>query len=274
MEHRAAPHDPAGDVRRPGDHPTGELPVLLVHGIRTSSTMWRAQVAALERAGRRSLAVDLPGHGTRRGEAFTLEAVRETLDGAVDELGGQVLLVGLSLGGYLAIDYAARRPGRVHGLVAAGCCTSPQTPARAVWAEVARWIERTPDSGARLNAVMVERFLSDEGAQDIAAGGFALTVMSQALDALAPLDPVRDLARLGCPLWLVNGRLDHFRTQERRYLAAARSSGQVVHHVVVPRARHLVSLDAPVAFARVVQDALSELEASDGPGVPAREPGR
>ncbi|SDC29348.1 Pimeloyl-ACP methyl ester carboxylesterase [Sanguibacter gelidistatuariae] len=232
------------------------LPVLLVHGIRTSSTMWRAQVEALHAAGAAVLAVDLPGHGTRLGEPFTVAAARAVITGGVEQLGGRVLLVGLSLGGLLAVDYAARHPDQVGGLVAAACSTSPQVRLRAGWAEISRWIEATPGSGAQLNAFVVRTFLTPQAALDIGAGGFALTVMSQALRAVAGLDPEADLATVGCPVWVVNGRFDHFRSQEGRMLRAARSSGQPVHHVVVPHARHLVSLDAPVAFTRVLLEAL------------------
>lgn len=237
---------------------TEDLPVLMVHGIRTSRTMWRAQVEAL--AGYRTLAVDLPGHGTRLGETFTVAAARQTIADGVEALGGRVLLVGLSLGGLLAIDHAARHPGQVAALVAAACSTSPQVRLRAGWAEVSRWIERTPGSGAGLNALVVRAFLTPQGAVDIGAGGFALNVMSQALREVAVLDPEADLAALRCPVWLVNGRFDHFRMQEARMLRAARSSGQPVRHVVVPHARHLVSLDAPVAFTRVLFDALDALD--------------
>ena len=244
-----------------------DLPVLLLHGIRTSATMWRAQTEALSRAGIRVLAVDLPGHGTHLGEPFSLAGARATIDDAVTQLGGRVLLVGLSLGGYLAVDYAARHPHEVAGLVAAACSTSPQVPLRAAWAELSRWIERTPGSGAGLNAAVVRATLTPQAAVDVGAGGFALTVMAQALGEVAELDPVADLARLRCPVWVVNGRLDHFRSQEGRMLAAARSNGQPVHHVVVPRAKHLVSLDAPVAFTRVVLEAWDAVSGApaDGP---------
>ena len=231
------------------------LPVLLVHGIRTSSTMWRAQLHALSAAGIEVQAVDLPGHGAYLGEPFSLAGARATIADAVDQLGGRVLLVGLSLGGYLAVDFTARHPTQVAGLVAAACSTSPQVRLRAAWAELSRWIERSPDSGAALNAAVVRATLNPQAAQDVGAGGFALTVMAHALGEIAELDPIADLARLRCPVWVVNGRLDHFRSQEGRMLAAARSSGQPVHHVVVPRAKHLVSLDAPVAFTRVLLEA-------------------
>ena len=238
------------------------LPVVLVHGIRTSSTMWRAQVASLEAAGRRVVAVDLPGHGTRLGEPFTLDACDAVIAEAVDDLGGEVLLVGLSLGGFLSVEFADKHPDAVRGLVAAGCCTDPRVPLRAAWARLSRWIERTPDSGARLNAFVVRAALSPQAQDDIAAGGFALRVMSEALDAVGGLDPLGSLPRSRCPVWLVNGALDHFRTQQAAFRRAAERSGQPVRTVVVPRARHLVSLDAPVAFTRVVLEALEAVDPS------------
>lgn len=238
----------------------GDLPVVLVHGIRTSATMWRAQVLALEAAGRTVRAVDLPGHGSRLGTPFTVDACEQVVVDAIDEVGGEALLVGLSLGGYLSVEVAARHPGKVRGLVAAGCCTDPRVPARAAWTRLARWIERTPGSGAGLNAFMVRAALSPQAQTDVGAGGFALQVMSEALEAVGVLDPLTALERSACPVWLVNGAWDHFRTQERAYLRAAGRSGQPVRHVVVPRARHLVSLDAPVAFSRVVLEALETVD--------------
>src|SRR3546814_3909223 len=72
--------------------------------------MWRAQVAYLQDRGTPVTAVDLPGHGSRMSETFTLEGAFETIDGAVREAAerGPVLLVGHSMGGLLCIEYAGR----------------------------------------------------------------------------------------------------------------------------------------------------------------------
>jgi len=76
------------------------------------------------------------------------------------------------------------------------------------------------------------------------------------LREVGALRPTADLRDVECPVWFVNGRYDHFRGEERRFLAAARD-GRLV---VVPGATHLVSLVRPERFVRVVLEALDELE--------------
>ncbi len=239
--------------------------MVLVHGLRASRTMWRAQVVGLERAGCTVVAPDLPGHGRRRGERFALDGAVGAVADAVDEVGGRALVVGLSLGGYVGIAHAARRPDQVVGLVAAACCTRPAPVLVGGWALLSRGIARLPDRGAWLNQTTVDRFLPAAGARDVGAGGFALDVMDDALREVGTLRPLADLARVAAPVWLVNGQLDHFRSEERRYLRACRDG----HLVVVPRATHLVSLVAPVAFTRVLLDVLTQLDGPPPPSAPA-----
>lgn len=233
------------------------VPVVLVHGLRTSRTMWRAQVEALQAYGVEALAVDLPGHGERRGERFTLDGAVQAVADGVDAAGGRALVVGLSLGGYVGITHAARRPDQVAGLVAAACSTRPLVALVDGWALLARGIARLPDAGAGLNQGMVDRVLSPSAAADVAAGGFALDVMDDVLRAVRAATPVEDLARVEAPVWLVNGRYDHFRGEERRFLRACRD-GRLV---VVPGATHLVSLTAPVGFTRAVLGAVDAVQA-------------
>lgn len=242
------------------------VPVVLVHGLRTSRTMWRAQVAALADYGHPALAIDLPGHGARRAERFTLAGAVDAVAEGVDAVGGRALVVGLSLGGYTAIAHAARHPEQVAGLLAASCSTRPLPALVGGWSVLARGIARLPDAGAGLNQQMVDRVLSAEAARDVAAGGFALDVVDDVLREMRAADPVADLARVEAPVWLVNGRFDHFRGEERRFLRACRD-GRLV---IVPGATHLVSLTAPVGFTRVLLDVVDAVEAASATAPPAR----
>lgn len=233
--------------------------------------MWRAQVEALERLGHPVLAIDLPGHGTRLGERFSLESAASAVHDGVRALtaaqgrpaanGPRVVVVGLSLGGYVALHSVARSSDGVGAVVAAGCCTTPSTVALSGWSILARAIAAMPDRGAALNQLMVDRTLPRQGAQDVGAGGFALEVMADMLREMRGADPRADLARIPVPVWLVNGRYDHFRSHERAFVRA----GTNVRLRIVPRAKHLVSLDAPVSFTRIVLEAIDEVENTSAP---------
>jgi pimeloyl-ACP methyl ester carboxylesterase len=75
----------------------------------------------------RVIAVDLPGHGSRGAETFTLPAAAAAIAAAIDaEAGGRAVVVGHSLGGYAAMDLAARSPDRVRGLVVSGASQEPR----------------------------------------------------------------------------------------------------------------------------------------------------
>lgn len=231
--------------------------------------MWRPQLMALRSLGHEALAIDLPGHGARIGERFTVAGALGAVEEATDRLGGRVLLVGLSLGGYLGIRFAADRPDAVAGLVAAGCSTVPDQPLTTAWRQAARLIARLPDRGARLNQTLVDRALPPDGARALAEGGFALDVMVDLLTEMPQVRTLEDLARVRCPVWLVNGQWDHFRAQERAYLRACPQA----RRVRVRGATHLVNLVRPVEFTRVLLDALDEVGGSSAGGRVAQLPG-
>lgn len=237
--------------------------VVLVHGLRTSATMWRRQLVELARHDVEVVAVDLPGHGRHLGGPFTVEAAMEEIDRALNPDGAATaravprLLVGLSLGGYLAIEFAAGHPGRLDGLVAASCGTRPRGIGLTAYQQLAALIGRLPDKGRGMNDAVAHLFLSPSAVDDVLAGGVALDVMDPVLRAVGQFDPETALARIDVPVWFVNGRFDHFRSEERRLLKAARD-GRLV---VIPGATHLVSLTRPDHFTAVLLGAVAELEA-------------
>ncbi|MFM9918334.1 alpha/beta fold hydrolase [Lacisediminihabitans sp. H27-G8] len=98
-------------------------PVVLVHGLRGSSAEWSVLRDILEAHGHAVVAVDLPGHGTRIGEPFSIGESLVTVADAARSLGtAPVFVVGRGLGGHLAVECGSLI-GTVGGVVAIGCGT-------------------------------------------------------------------------------------------------------------------------------------------------------
>lgn len=229
--------------------------VLLLHGSRTSSVMWRAQTEQLDRAGIRWVAPDLPGHGSRREERFSLARTVEVLDEEVEGVDAPVVVAGLSLGGYLAIHWAATTARPVAGVLAASCSTLPRGVGLQVYRLLAAGVARLPDRGRWLNDTMAGVTLGQDTAAELIGAEPSLEVMTDILAEVAALDVEEELRSLGpVPVRLVNGRWDHFRGDERRLLAAC-EAGRLV---IVPGAHHLVSFVRPVAFARALLELVAE----------------
>jgi pyruvate dehydrogenase E2 component (dihydrolipoamide acetyltransferase) len=94
------------------------VPVLLVHGFGADLNTWMFTQPALA-AGRRAVALDLPGHGGSAKEvgAGDVESLTDAVEGALGALGVErVHLVGHSMGGAIAASLALRRPGLVSSL--------------------------------------------------------------------------------------------------------------------------------------------------------------
>jgi pimeloyl-ACP methyl ester carboxylesterase len=233
--------------------------VVLVHGIRTSATMWRSQVAYLDGRGNPVTAVDLPGHGTRMAEDFTLEGVFTTIDDAVTDAAsrGPVLLVGHSMGGLLCLEYVGReQPPPVAGLIAASCTSIPRGVGLAAYRLLARGFDSLPDRGMWLTNRMLDRILPDDTRADFGAGGYALDAQDVALRSLSVLDLLSALRRIDVPLWFVNGQYDQLRVNEKLFLSIA-SHAELI---VVPRTTHHVTVMRPDVFNALLNLAITTLE--------------
>ncbi|GAA3765247.1 alpha/beta fold hydrolase [Salinactinospora qingdaonensis] len=227
------------------------VPIVLIHGLRVSGSMWRPQVEVLQAQGRPVAAPDLPGHGARRGAAFTLEGAVAVVRQTLDEVGHPALVVGLSLGGFVAIAAAAAMPDRVAGLVAAGCTARPVNALAHMYRIPAALLDRLPDRGQAVNERFHRMMLPADGAAAVLDGGLAMEAARSVIDAIADMDALGLLGSYPGPVWLVNGLRDHFRIHEQRFLDVC-AQGRLL---VVPRAGHMVSLDQPEVFTRIVADA-------------------
>lgn len=241
--------------------------VVFVHGIRTSATMWRAQQEYLKVRGVASTAVDLPGHGVRMDEEFTLEEALATIDRAVRDAAtsGRVLLVGHSMGGLLSIAYvgAEVRPP-VDAFIAASCTAVPRGAGLAMYRALARGFDRLPRRGQGIADRVLDWTLPPETRLDFGAGGYAYDAQDVALRSLSVLDLLQALRRIDVPMWFVNGQYDQLRINERLFTSLVPDA----ELIVVPRTSHLVTAMRPDVFNAVLAVALATMNRDDaaGPG--------
>jgi pimeloyl-ACP methyl ester carboxylesterase len=229
--------------------------LVLVHGTRMSSTQWGPYRALLP--GVEVVAPDLPGHGDRVGEEFTVDAAVATVAAAVEGAarGGPVVLVGHSLGGYMASIYASGHPGTLAGLVLVGASADPGGPLTGLYRGFARLLPLVGHARmARVvNAVM--RALGARGEHAAALpDGAAYAALPAAWQAVIDGCGPHLLRRVGCPVVLVNGQWDQMRLHVRRYAAAC----DQVRVVTVPRATHLLPATHPEALAAVLLDVVAQ----------------
>jgi pimeloyl-ACP methyl ester carboxylesterase len=246
---REAEFDGKGGCIRWTEVPGEEPARVYVHGLGSMSSVYHAHVAARpELAGRRSLFVDLPGHGiSDRPEHFsyTLEAHADALAAALDKAGLiGAELIAHSMGGAVAIVLAHRRPDLVSRLVLTEANLDAHPPLTAASSGISTWEE--------------EAFV---------AGGYArvLEKVGPAWAATMRLADPRALHRSA--VGLVGGSTPLMRTileaasVDRVYLQGE-LSGELegregleaagVRVVTVPDAGHNVMFDNPEAFAAAV----------------------
>ncbi|MFT4220262.1 MAG: alpha/beta hydrolase [Microbacterium sp.] len=237
--------------------------VVFVHGIRTSASMWRAQLAHLWKRGVPALAVDLPGHGMRMAEEFTLDGALETIEGAVADAAsrGPVLLVGHSMGGLLSIAFAGREDKPpIDGFIAASCTAIPRGVGLATYRMLARGFDSLPDRGMWLTNLVLDRTLPAQTRADFGAGGYALDAQDTALRSLSVLDLLAALGRIDVPLWFINGQYDQLRVNERLFQHVAPHA----ELIVVPRTSHLVSAMRPRVFNALLDVAVATVRQVQG----------
>ena len=215
--------------------PAGATPLLLTHGYSASQAMWRPNLAALA-AARTVVTWDMRGHGQSDSpqdpRLYSHEHTVGDMVAVLDACRIPVAAVGgLSLGGYMSLDFRRTHPGRVRCLLLFD--TGPgfsKDESRQAWNDYAR---RTADR--------LER-------------GSGLAHAARGMLTQQDASVIVSLRDVTVPTLVLVG------ADDANFLAAADYMATAIRHaekVVVPGAGHAANIDQPGAFNDAVVDFLA-----------------
>lgn len=243
------------------DGANGEV-LLLLHGLRDGAREWDAIAPALRRHGR-VLALDQRGHGEsdRPATGYAPEDYADDLAAVCDALGlDRAVPIGHSLGGRVALTFAARFPERVArlALIDIGAAGRPGTVAAAVAALEAGY-GPFPDEGAALQALVGARFAPNAATRAYVRHNLRRLPdgrLGWRYDLRAAIETIRlgrdrdywnELERIDAPTLLIRGeRSDVLARGEAERMASTLRRGALVE---IPGVGHLIPQLRPDALA-------------------------
>lgn len=242
--------------------------VLFLHGIGMTRNGWDSQMAGLADR-HRCVAWDLPGYGASAPlEDFSLAAAADAAARLVAELGGPAHVVGLSMGGMIALELALRHPDAVRSLGLVD--TSPAFGLDGTDPDAWRAARLAPlDAGARIED-FAEPVLRSVMAPDPDPAAVAAAVASmlrvpisglrQTVAAL-PAHDVRDrLDRIAAPTLVVVGERDV--ETPPSYAQALADGIPDARLAIIPGAGHLTPFEAPDALTALLREHIDLVEAA------------
>jgi 3-oxoadipate enol-lactonase len=262
-------NSPRRTARQPGDNlcvTAGDLevnyddygpvyapPVVFIHGTPFCKGIWDLQAEALK-SNYRVIAYDLRGHGGTRAttdRTLSIGLFTEDLIAFLDALGlEKVILCGISLGGYIALDAVDKYPDRFNALVLTGTQCAVDSPDVRV--------ERDRMKAA-LETSGIEKYVDEATRQLFAATSFttrkeevrAVRKMMMETDArtiLRSLDALNNrrescgnLWSIRVPVLILSGKEDVVATPDASRFMRDNISGSVMH--LIEYAGHLANLE-------------------------------
>jgi 3-oxoadipate enol-lactonase len=230
-------------VREWGD-PKG-LPVVLLHAFPMSGAMWEPQISALKDY--RVLIPDLRGFGGTPLAAPWL--IEHAAADVLESFEGKAVFVGLSMGGYVALQIASSAPERVAGLVL--CDTRAEPDANENKDKRAAAIDFVRKNGVEpFLGPFLKDAISNLRASSFLHGVAAKSSPESVMAALAALaarpDAVPGLSKITAPTAVLVGSQDKITPLPLSEAMRSRIPGAELH--IIPDAGHFTNAENPAAF--------------------------
>ena len=244
------------------------IPILLIHAFPLDARMWRPQIEAFAPSVR-VISPDLRGFGrNRRSPLFeSVDQHATDLTVQLDQASApRAIVVGLSMGGYIALALARRHPHRVAGLLLANTRAQPDGDHER--GERDAMIRQVRDVGTSLlpNA-MLPRLVA-EGCDDATRNFLRGLILEQHASGVeAALVALRDrpdarggLFQIHCPTALVCGDRDAITPPSVMQALADGIPGSEL--TVIPGAGHMTNLEEPARFNQILASLVDEVRRS------------
>jgi 3-oxoadipate enol-lactonase len=246
-------------------------PIVLIHALGLDHRLWEPQLSALA-IGHTVYVYDVRGHGASDVPfmPYTLTDFADDLAGLLDALGiADAHLVGLSMGGMIAQEFALSWPDRVRSLVLADTTSEYPQEARRAFAERARIAEER-GLGPLLEPTM-DRWFTPEFRRDHPAEVERIRDILAVTDprgyaascrAIASIDVTERLVNIQAPSLVLVGAADTSTPPDMALKIHEYIPGS--GYEVIPDAAHLINLARPDLFNRAVIATVQKGEAARG----------
>jgi len=246
------------------------MPVVLIHGFPLDHSMWDAQSAHLSTRWR-VVAPDMRGFGGSQvtGGTATMEQMADDVAALVEMLAidEPIVLCGLSMGGYVALEFWRKYAGRLRALVLCDTRAAADTPEAA--AGRLETVERVlrdgtePLADAMLPKLFAPATLENDPHTVATERKTMLAAdpegVAAALRGMAGRRDFRDqLAKISLPTMVIVGENDTISTvDEMRSIAGAIAAAEFV---ILPGAGHMTPLENPTGFNEAIEQFLTRVE--------------
>ncbi|NLF52338.1 MAG: alpha/beta hydrolase [Leptolinea sp.] len=235
--------------------PENKPAIFLLHGLGTEASSWIFQIAALEQAGFRPVAPDLPGFGrsTYTGRRWTIRDAAKSILQIADALTiNKFHIVGISMGGTIALQTAIEYSDRLLGLILINTFATLRPKRWNEWSYLVKRYLRARFHGAGAQAEMTARRIFPREDQKELRRELEMHirqtdpgVYKSAMRELGLFDARHSLKQLSVPSLLITGENDTTVPLENQCELGEGLSG--CRQVMIANAGHGVIIDQPDA---------------------------
>lgn len=245
------------------------LPVIFIHGFPFDLNMWIPQIKSIPKKFY-TIAYDVRGHGgSDYGDGqYLIEFFVDDLFELMNYLNVQkAVLVGLSMGGYIALRAAEKNSERIKGLVL--CSTKSSADDNEIKLRRARQISIVKNVGiSRFTEDFLRSIFSEETflrspssiemIRNIILKTSPLSIASTLIALSARTDTTDFLSKIQIPTLIMIGEKDNISTPLEAEKMKNLISNSLLH--IIPNAAHMINIENTVIFNKYLFDFLNKIE--------------